>query len=284
MPSPIDRNSFNRALSNGINLNDPGVKQKLEAAGVNVADLKAKGDIDNDGWIKGSAELAKAFTVNDSFDRNGSSQSFDNSGKAGQVFSALVSASGGVMPPTTGGKFASKILDAAADRANQQGLAYGYDNAPTSPLKGLSGNKTPGVSQPSWLKNNWKCNQFVGDALTQAGVKAPTWAMADGTVHYASAEKWPSFTNLFDRITDPSQMKPGDIVVRDYPSTGDATAHVEIVTQVEPFKSIGAHRDAAYEQAGENWVAGGTYNPAKRNFQVNGNEVYILRPKAALNQ
>lgn len=280
MPS-IDRNSFNRALSNGINLNDPGVKQKLEAAGVNVAELKAKGDIDNDGWIKGSAELAKAFTHTDGFDRNGSSQSFDNSGKAGQVFSALVAASGGVMPPTTGGKFASKILDAAADRAAKQGVNYGYDNAPTSPLKNLSGNRNPGVTQPSWLKDNWKCNQFVGDSLTQAGVKAPTWAMQDGSVHYASAEKWPSFTNLFDRITDPSQMKPGDIVVRDYPGSGDATAHIEIVTSVEPFKSIGAHRDAAYEQESENWVAGGTYNPAKRNFEVNGNEVYILRPKAA---
>jgi hypothetical protein len=59
---------------------------------------------------------------------------------------------------------------------------------------------------------------------------------------------------------------------------------VEIVTSTEPFKSIGAHRDAAYEETGPSWVEGGTYNPAKRNFQVNGNEVYILRPKAALNQ
>lgn len=279
----IDRNTFARSLQNGINLNDPGVKQKLEAAGVNVAELKAKGDIDNDGWIKGSAELAKAFTHTDDFDRNGSSKSFENSGKAGQVFQALVAAAGGKIPQGEG-KFASKILSAAADRAATQGQSYGYDNVPTSPLKGLSGNKSPGVSKPSWLKDNWKCNQFVGDSLTQAGVKAPTWQMADGTLHYASAEKWPSFTNLFERITDPSQMKPGDIVVRDYPSTGDATAHVEIVTSVEPFKSIGAHRDAAYESEGPNWAEGGTYNPAKRNFQVGGNEVYILRPKAPLNQ
>lgn len=277
----IDRNTFARSLQNGINLNDPGVKQKLESAGVNVAELKAKGDVDNDGWIKGSAELEKLFKHTDGFDRNGSSNSFENAGKAGQVFQALVSAAGGVIPSREG-KFASKILDAAADRAAKQGTNYGYDNVPTSPLKNLSGNKTPGVSQPSWLKNNWKCNQFVGDALTQAGVKAPTWQMADGSVHYASAEKWPSFTNLFDRITDPSQMKPGDIVVRDYPGSGDATAHVEIVTSVEPFKSIGAHRDAAYEQAGTNWVEGGTYNAARRNFQVGGNEVYILRPKQAL--
>lgn len=280
MPS-IDRNAFGRSLNSGVNLNDPAVKAKLTAAGVDIGALKAKGDVDNDGWIKSGPELDAVFKLVDDFDRNGSSKSFDNSGKAGQTFQALVAAAGGKIP-TSEGKFAGKILDAAADRANKQGVAYGYDNAPTSPLKNLSGNKSPGVSQPSWLKDNWKCNQFVGDALTQAGVKAPTWAMADGTVHYASAEKWPSFTNLFERITDPSQMKPGDIVVRDYPSTGDATAHVEIVTSVEPFKSIGAHRDAAYESAGENWTAGGTYNPAKRNFQVGDNEVYVLRPKTAL--
>lgn len=279
----IDRNTFARSLKNGINLNDAGVKQKLEAAGVNVAELKAKGDIDNDGWIKGSAELSKIFKHTDDFDRNGSSNSFNNSGKAGEVFAALVQAAGGKIPQGEG-KFAGKILDAAADRAAKQGVAYGYDNVPTSPLKGLSGNKQPGISKPGWLKDNWKCNQFVGDALTQAGVKAPTWQMADGTLHYASAEKWPSFTNLFERVTDPSQMRPGDIVVRDYPGSGDATAHVEIVTSVEPFKSIGAHRDAAYEQQGPSWVEGGTYNPAKRNFSVGGNEVYILRPKAPLNQ
>jgi hypothetical protein len=280
MPS-IDRNAFGRSLPTGINLNDPGVKQKLESAGVNVAELKAKGDVDNDGWIKGSAEIARLFAHVDGFDRNGSSQSFENAGKAGQTFQALVAAAGGKVPQGEG-KFAGKILDAAADRAAKQGTNYGLDGVPTSPLKGLSGNRNPGVTQPSWLKGNWKCNQFVGDSLTQAGVKAPTWPMADGSLHYASAEKWPSFTNLFDRITDPSQMRPGDVVVRDYPSSGDATAHVEIVTSVEPFKSIGAHSDAAYEKEGTSWVEGGTYNPAKRNFAVNGNEVYILRPKAAL--
>lgn len=277
----IDRNTFSQALRNGVNLNDAGVKQKLEAAGVDVAALQAKGDIDHDGWIKGSAELDKVFAHVDGFDRNGSSQSFENAGKAGQTFQALVAAAGGTIP-TRPGRFATQILDAAADRAAKQGVNYGYDNVPTSPLKNLSGNRNPGVTQPSWLKDNWKCNQFVGDALTQAGVKAPTWQMRDGSVHYASAEKWPSFTNLFERITDPSQLQPGDIVVRDYPGSGDATAHVEIVTSVEPFKSIGAHRDAAYETQGTSWVEGGTYNAAHRSFEVGGNEVYILRPKTAL--
>ncbi len=280
MPS-IERSGFGRALQNGVNLNDPAVKSKLEAAGVDVAQLRTLGDVDNDGWVRGSAELDKLFKYVDDFDRNGSSKSFENAGRAGEVFRALVSAAGGVIPSSEG-KFASQILDAAHDRAAKQRENYGYDNAPTSPLKNLSGNRNPGVSQPGWLKNNWKCNQFVGDALTQAGVKAPTWAMADGTVHYMSAERWPGATDLFDRITDPSQMRPNDIVVRDYPGSGDATAHIEIVTSVEPFKSVGAHRDGAYELETPSWVEGGTYNPQRRSFEVGGNEVFILRPKKAL--
>ncbi|PZR12681.1 MAG: hypothetical protein DI536_13955 [Archangium gephyra] len=91
MPS-IDRSTFGRALQNGVNLNDPGVRAKLEAAGVDIAMLKSAGDIDNDGWIKSSAELDKAFKLVDDFDRNGSSKSFDNSGRAGQTFQALVAA------------------------------------------------------------------------------------------------------------------------------------------------------------------------------------------------
>ena len=238
----------------------------------------AVGDIDHDGWIKSGPELDAIFKQVDAFDRNGSSKRFELAGKAGQTFQALVSAAGGTIPARPG-KFAQQILDAAHDRAAKQGTNYGKEHVPTSPLKNLSGNKNPGVTQPSWLKDNWKCNQFVGDSLTQAGVKAPTWAMADGSVHYASAEKWPSFTNLFDRITDPAQMQPGDIVVRDYPGSGDATAHIEIVTSVDPFKSIGAHYDAAYEQASENWTSGGTYNAQRRSFEVGGNEVFVLRPK-----
>jgi hypothetical protein len=281
--SRIDRSQFNQALQKGINLNDAATVEKLTQAGVNVAELKAKADVNGDGWIKGTPELAKLFKHVDDFDRNGSSTSFNNSGRAGQEFGALVSAAGGVVP-TSGPReprFAQQILDAAKDRVAKEGPNYAFSEAPTSPLTLLSGNRRPGESRPSWLKNNNKCNQFVGDALTQAGVKAPTWAMRDGTLHYASAEKWPTFSNLFDRITDPSQIRPGDVIVKDYPSTGESTAHVEIITGTSPFSSVGAHGDGAYEQNTNDWLAGGTYNASKRAFEVNGNDVYILRPKVA---
>ena len=271
----IDRNQFNQALAQGVNLRDPKLQEKLAAAGVNLADVQ-KADLDKDGVLRSAAELGKAFGFVDGFDKNGSSQSFERAGKSGAVYDAFV---GAVLPAR--GKFADKIVSAGLDRAARVGPSYAYDSAPTSPNPQLTANKRPGSTVLGWLKDQWKCNQFVGDSLTQAGVQAPQFKMADGSYHYAPAEKWPGFHNLFERITDPATMQVGDVVVRDYPSTGDATAHVEIVTSVNPFKSVGAHSDGAYEKEGASWVEGGTYNPAKRGFDVGGNTVYVLRPKVA---
>jgi len=274
MPN-IDKNQFNRALAGGVNLRDTKLAEKLATAGVPLSDV-AKADLDKDGVLNSPAELAAAFKLVDGFDRNGSSQSFAQSGKSGAVYDAFV---GAVLPPR--GKFADKVVSAGLDRAARHGPMYAYDQAPVSPNPQLTSNRKPGTTVLGWLKDNWKCNQFVGDSLTQAGVKAPMFKMADGSYHYAPAEKWPGFTNLFDRITDPAKLQVGDVVVRDYPSTGDATAHVEIVTSVNPFKSVGAHSDGAYEKEGASWVEGGTYNPSRRGFDVGGNTVYVLRPKVA---
>jgi hypothetical protein len=274
MPN-VDKNQFNRALAGGVNLRDGKLAEKLASAGVPLADVQ-KADLDKDGVLNSPAELARAFQLVDGFDSNGSGASFAQAGKAGAVYDAFV---GAVLPPR--GKFADKIVSAGLDRAARHGPLYGFQQAPVSPNPQLTGNRAPGTTVLGWLKDNWKCNQFVGDALTQAGVKAPLFKMADGSFHYAPAEKWPGFTNLFDRITDASKMQVGDVLIKDYPSTGDATAHVEIVTSVNPFKSVGAHWDGAYQKEGASWLDGGTYNASKRAFDVGGDTVYILRPKVA---
>ena len=93
----IDKPQFNQALQKGINLNDAETVSKLTRAGVNVAELKAKADVDADGWIKGGPELERLFKHVDAFDRNGSSASFNNTGRAGQEFTALVNAAGGTV-------------------------------------------------------------------------------------------------------------------------------------------------------------------------------------------
>jgi len=274
MPN-VTKTQFTTTLKHGVDTNSPELATRLAGSGVSVDDVK-KADLNGDGKIQGGAELDKAFGIADAFDRNGSAFSFKNEGKAGQVFGALVGAK------FSGPDFSAAITKAAGDRVASDGANYAYDKAPTSPLATLSGNRSPGVSRPSWLKNNNKCNQFVGDALTQAGVKAPTHKMPDGTLHYVKAEDWPKHTQLFDRITDPSQVRPGDVVVRDYPGTGESTAHVEIVTGTNPMSTTGAHSDGAYEIKDNDWLANTTPNVANRSFtQSSGNEVYVLRPKLA---
>lgn len=271
--STIDRRSFGSTFSGGIDTRSPKLQEKLQGTGVSAEDVK-KADLNGDGVISGEGELNAAFKLADGFDRNGSSQSFNKSGKAGQVYDAFVAAA---LPPKP--KFAEVIVAAAKDRAARFGEGYAKENTPVSPNPKLEGNRQPNVTRLGWLKGHWKCNQFVGDALTQAGVKTPRYTMRSGGLHYMEAEKWPQQTQLFDRITDPSQVKVGDIVVRDYPGSGDATAHIEIVTGINPMRTTGAHADGAYEKEND-WLAGGTYDPAQRAFNVDGNTVYVLRPKS----
>ncbi|MEW5852347.1 MAG: hypothetical protein AB2A00_26385 [Myxococcota bacterium] len=281
----INRGNFNQHFQNGINTNSPDLANKLQGSGVSTADVK-KADLDGDGTIKGQAELDAAFKLVDSFDRNGSGSSFSRTGKSGQLFDAFnagrVGGAGQVQGNTNESRFGQAIVQAAADRVERQGEKYAYDSAPKSPHPNLSGNRgIPNRTELSWLKNNNKCNQFVGDTLTQAGVKAPTVKMADGTVHYAKAEDWPKHSQLFDRITDPSQIRPGDVLVKDYPGSGESTAHTEVVTGTNPMKVTGAHHDGAYE-SNNDWLAGTTYNAQNKSFtQPGGTEVYVLRPKQA---
>lgn len=271
----VTRSQFNRTLKNGVDLDSEKLKTGLEGTSVSVDDLKEL-DANSDGKLAG-AELNSAFKLVDDFDRNGSARSFKDAGEAGQVYAALKA---GKVP---GPYFGESIKKAALDRVTSDGPGYAYDSAPTSPYKNLSGNKTPGVTRPSWLKNNNKCNQFVGDALTQAGLKMPTFKMTDGTEHYVNAERLPKYSNHFDRITDPKDIKPGDVFVVDYPASGESTAHTEVVTSYDPatgkLMSAGAHSDGAYEKD-QSWILNGAkLNEAGGYWEQGSNKVYILRPK-----
>jgi hypothetical protein len=269
--SKVTRQEFNSTFAHGIDLEDADLKAALQNAGIDGATL-ARADLDGDGLIDGRRELRAAFNVVDDLDANGSRNSFEKSGQAAQLFGALE------LGRREGPYHGAAIAQAAADRAAADSGGYAYANAPTSPLAELSGNAIPGQTRPAWLADNNKCNQFVGDALTQAGVKAPTVTMTNGSLHYARAETWPNRNDLFDRITHPSQVKVGDVIVRDRPGSGEGTAHIEVVTSVSPFKTTGAHHGGAYEETGD-WLAGTTYNATNRSFTDGADEIYVLRPK-----
>jgi hypothetical protein len=148
---------------------------------------------------------------------------------------------------------------------------------------------TVGARTPAWVKaspTNWLLcaaahnNQFVGDALTQAGVRAPTVTMADGSLHYARAESWPGRTDLFNRVTSASDIRVGDVIMRDDTSSaGTSTAHIEVVTGVNPMKTTGAHFRSAFESQGD-WLAGATYNTGTQAWSRGTDEIYVLRPKS----
>ena len=269
--SKVTRQEFNSTFAHGIDLKDADLQSALTDAGIDGAAL-AKADLDGDGVIDGRRELRAAFNAIDNLDGDGNRNTFEKEGRAAELFGALEL--GRKEAPYHG----AAIAQAAADRVASDGPGYAYGSAPTSPLAELSGNAIPGQTRPAWLEDKNKCNQFVGDALTQAGVKAPTVTMANGSLHYARAETWPSRSDLFDRITDPSQIKVGDVIVRDRPGAGTSTAHIEVITGVSPLKTTGAHQGGAAEETGD-WLAGTTYNAANRSFTDGADELYVLRPK-----
>ena len=279
----ISRADFLQTFKNGIDLKAPDLAQKLDASA--LAKLKAL-DTDGDGVIKGQTSLGQAWRVIDGFDTNGAAASIAGDGKAADIMKALTPAAASTGAVSAGGstRYSDGIAKAATARAAADKEGYAFANAPTSPLKTLTSNKTPGVSRPSWLKDNNKCNQFVGDALTQAGMKMPTYTMTDGTHHYVQAEKLPQFTRHFDRVTDPKDIRAGDVFVMDYPGAGESTAHTEVITgydkETGQMKTTGAHSDGAYEVDRGDWLGGMSYDAANKRWDSGGNHLYIIRPKA----
>jgi hypothetical protein len=114
-------------------------------------------------------------------------------------------------------------------------------------------------------------------------MKMPTYRMENGTEHYMNAERLPAQTKFFDRITDPQQIRPGDVFVLDYPATGESTAHTEVITgydkETGQMKTTGAHGNGAYEVDRGDWLKNFTYDPARKCWTNGSDNLYILRPK-----
>lgn len=174
-----------------------------------------------------------------------------------------------------------KIAQTAKDWAKLYSKDYAFAAAPRSPHASLSANSKPMLSKLNWLKNSNKCNQFVGDVLTQSGFKMPTHAMKDGSLHFVKAEDLPDYHKTFARLNDLKQVRAGDIMVIDYNGRGASSAHVEVITKNDlingTINAIGAHFDGAYETEKSKYLQNAKYDPKIKAWNTESYRVFFLR-------
>ena len=134
-----------------------------------------------------------------------------------------------------------------------------------------------------YKEGDWKCNVFIGDVLSQAGFEP---ALSDKG-RYSQAESLPG-KRQFTPITDLGDLQPGDVLVLDYPGSGGATAHVEIVTGVErdaqgkltKVTSIGGRGEGVVENEAKGaLLVGAQDSPRGKGFaSADGDTLYVIRP------
>ena len=278
----VTRSTFVHSLKYGVDLDKPGLATSLQGTGVSIDQLR-QADTNHDGRLRGR-ELHRAFAQVDSLDRDGSRRSFSAQGKAAKLYNALLDAR---RPGPYHGLAVAKVaISLVASRGEQ----YAKDAAPVSENPRLSHNTSPGRTPLTWLAGRNKCNQFVGDALWRAGMKAPSYAMPDGSRHYVNAEALPAQRSCFDRIPRVKDLRVGDMIVIDLPGSGRDSAHAEIITHLDRRRGIirttGAHADGAYESSGsrilgQSWSSAlnkATYDGEGQRWTLGGLQLYLLRP------
>jgi hypothetical protein len=179
------------------------------------------------------------------------------------------------------------IVLAALRRIEQDAAGYSFAGSPLSPHPEITGNAQPGFSRPRWLFQRYKCNQFVGDVLYEAGLKMPTFTMPDGSLHYMNAERLPRQESYFKTLTNPFQIRPGDLIVsNNLAVNGENGAHVEIVVSIEEpgrYVTAGALKQGATLRSYPANLHQLPYDRTRRGWITGDNRsVHLLRPKRKL--
>ena len=183
----------------------------------------------------------------------------------------------------TGANLAKNIVTTARLMANQESANYSRSGTPCSQNPRITGNQYPGISPLAWLKGKSKCNIFAGEILYRSGYEAPTYKMADGSLHYVNAEVLPKMTRHFTLITDLRKVIAGDLLVIDKTSQqGENGAHVEIVTEVSSSQrrliTIGAHDNGIREKNNSALLPARGTNLTPTKIVENSFQLYFLRP------
>ncbi len=223
----ISESNFLKTLDSGIDLKNPRLKTAAKHAGVPQNELKAL-DENRDGKLAGT-ELKPLYQLLDVADTedDGLDLGFREDktvGKDTVLFHGIV----------------ESIVDArerivAVARASQMDprLAEGYRGSERMMSHNtIHGGTRHGDLIQTRFENTYKCNLFVGDVLWRSGLKIPTHTNEEaGWTHIQYAENWAK-SPLFKTIPK-EDIKPGDVLLVDYPESGSGGGHLEIVTEVD---------------------------------------------------
>ncbi|PID38476.1 MAG: hypothetical protein CSB49_05345 [Proteobacteria bacterium] len=190
------------------------------------------------------------------------------------------------LEPRSRAAVAKAALELQRTRSNE----FAKEKAPTSINPQLDRNQKPGKTKLSWMRGAYKCNFFVGEALSKSGYVMP---LSDKH-RYAGAGSLHSHRRYFQRIVSPADLRPGDVVTLRWPGKGNA--HAAIVTKTGKRKGTieitGTGRGSVVTEKvsahlGKDWheaLSTAKYDSKHQRFVLKAADgtrfhVYLLRPK-----
>jgi len=296
----ITRSQFLDTFSSGIDLESKRLRSQARRAGVPMRELRAL-DADGDRVLDTQGELGGAWELLDELDAldegvdlaGHSEDGFTDVGRDNAVYHGMADAI--VDPGERRVAVARSMLsDPRLARGFEGQATGGEDNRMLSHNRMHRGRRREDGLIATPFVEAYRCNLFVGDVLHRSGIAVPKVHAQDGSwTHYAYAERWPRSPH-FDRVSRLEDVRPGDIMVVDYPGRGSGGGHIELVTGVEPREdgraglvSIGARwgEDAIVEDGSRAEVLNGAqrvddHRDGAHFATEDGTRVFLLRPRA----
>ena len=262
-----------------VGVDDPTPEATAGAAGLDLGAL-GRGDGHTDGLIAGDGGMARVYDAVNTLDRRTPDLA---SRTEVAVYGAQQRAA---IAPAPIAAAEGRRLAGAARRMLAEETPAATGKSPWS-LAGTVTCRNPEITSPRYGDGVWKCNVFVGEAFSRAGLHFPLSSVG----HYASANSLATQRASFQSVANLSDVRPGDLVSI---NRRGESGHVEIVTdvarqadgQVRTITTLGAHEQGLAEgtTTAASLVhvasrAGGQIGSA--GVSIEGETFHVLRPMAA---